>query len=297
MNCKECKDTRIYQPFTGPAEPCQACADTQIKGTKSLYPISKLFVAEPVGPVQLNIIVDGIQRRQGLGCELQVNKEGRVTQGGPTVLALLQLKKIAPRLYAKLVMDDMVKVTICSKTCSDITKKGKIADTNINELRDISTLVVNDSIAPRVVDAVIRAIWDHHEIYCPICIDKDGVVQFGAATILALRRMQVEHPERYARLAPGGKISVTLEADKSTKIIISKLAHIKSLSRTMGWLVSATKSVREVLKAEMPADWSIDQRRHWLDLYGDFSIISRAVERMTSSIAESTTAAWINFKD
>lgn len=25
MNCKECKDTKVYQPLTGPSEPCRAC--------------------------------------------------------------------------------------------------------------------------------------------------------------------------------------------------------------------------------------------------------------------------------
>ncbi len=30
MNCKDCKDTRIYQPLTGPPEPCLTCCDPPV---------------------------------------------------------------------------------------------------------------------------------------------------------------------------------------------------------------------------------------------------------------------------
>ncbi len=49
MNCKECKDTRVYQPLIGPPEPCQACCVNQLRADTNISsPTSYSFIARAI---------------------------------------------------------------------------------------------------------------------------------------------------------------------------------------------------------------------------------------------------------
>ncbi len=128
MNCKECKDTRTYVPLIGPPETCRACqlaSDTNISHNM-IYPIASLCVTFKITNDQLNHVIDNIKHHESVGCNIKVNAKGEVIQGGPTVLALRQLKNILPLLYKKLVPGNMLNVTMCDAQYSE--ELGRVVD-------------------------------------------------------------------------------------------------------------------------------------------------------------------------
>ncbi len=130
MKCKECRDTRVYQPLIGPPETCRACSlapDTNIS-QNMLYPIVSLNVPYTITEDQLTAVLDDIIFSNAIPCTIKVNKKGEVTRGGPTVLALRVLKDCCPDIYATLVPGNMLNVTMCDAQYADnyVIEKSRI---------------------------------------------------------------------------------------------------------------------------------------------------------------------------
>ncbi len=267
MNCKECKDTRIYQPLVGPPEPCWACADTGIG-----HPISVLRVVDLISENQLDATILDILKAKAIGQIIGVNSGNFVVQGGPTVLALRDMEKTNPIEYNKLVPGGMLNVTMCDAHEKQVAAEN---DTGICGQYPIARLQVVETLRHNQIECAMHILLKAKALGCTIKVNKDDIVTFGGPVILALRMMKLRHPGAYDKLVPGDILEVTV--CDSRRVAATKepatIAEEEPVSDLLNNIMRETVYMRQraatlvrVAKGPPPEDWPILRKAIYLKL-------------------------------
>ena len=119
MTCKDCNDTRKYQPLIGPPEPCLTCQNTFSKSQR-VY-LKQLRIDRPPNENAVQEMVkDLIRYGFNSFSAPRVRPSSRdffdVIDGYITVSALKRLRHRSPQDFARIFPDDQIPVIVIEDT-------------------------------------------------------------------------------------------------------------------------------------------------------------------------------------
>ena len=123
MTCKDCHDTRIYQPFNGPSEPCLACAGGIRRDV--LIPMDKLIIEKSIDPYEINDTMLALMGLESIPFEIKIDRDLKVTQGVVIVLALIWMKTYHFEDYNRLLQGDLIPGTMAPEDYDEAMRKIK----------------------------------------------------------------------------------------------------------------------------------------------------------------------------